>query len=129
MAEYERYVIGLRYSRRFQMELSVRGQHPKYYQGFNAHEGEIPEAALEMLRAYCKILQDSGEMQWTPTCTTIWDYEPSVSELLTEISKGNVAMLAKMREPGRTEPLRPIVEAFLQKKASFADLRRAIGLD
>ena len=123
MAEYERYVIGMRYTQRFKMELAIKGQHPQYYQGFNAHKDEIPQDALEMLRAYSRILQDSGENLTTPVCTTVWDSEPSQGQVLAEVAKGNVAAGIE-----HTVSLRPVVEAFLQKKATFADLRRAIGL-
>lgn len=126
-----RYTIAIRYTQRFRFELAVKGEHPDYYLGVD--ESDISPEALEMLRAYYQTLSEAQESHFSPTCTIVWDFEPTPQQILDEVGRGHIACLtgkiSHAEDDGSIEyaNFREVVGRFLKGKATFAELRAALG--
>jgi hypothetical protein len=127
---YEHYVIGIRYTQKYRMSLALQKKHPKYYQGYNAHKGEVPDNALLIFRAYYAILNETKTRRFTPTCTVVWDKEPSRANILNEIAKGHLACLTTHTEHTSIK-FSNLLEALTRYQAghaSFDDLCQAASI-
>lgn len=128
---YERYVVGIRYAQKYRMSLAFRKKPPEYYQGYNAHKGEVTPEALLVFRAYYAILNEAKIQRFTPTCTVVWHKEPTRTELLEQIGKGHLACLATHSENNGGIQFSNLLEAiteYQENRASLSDLRQAAGI-
>lgn len=118
----ERYVIGFHVTDEVELALSMRGEIQEYYRGFEG--GTLPPKVLEMLRAFTWITGKATGHGYSPMLVKRFDHHPvSTDEIFDELEAGRFGI--SLDAKGN---LKEVVMAFLEKKATFGDLREAVGL-
>ena len=115
----ESYVIGFQVDKVTELALKMKGQQQEFYRRLDA--SSLPQEAVEMLEAFD--FASMGKHHFTPMVVDEFDHHPVTDEeLVAAILAGRLGITQEA-----DGSFKELLKRFLARKASFAELREAVG--